>query len=107
MLLSLFFLPIFCFEGFVLCIVVVLYSSMCVERLVRINQKFPSGTLYYKGCCFFLQENFLVCFVEDNFSNLCYSLLNDSTGSFLLANLAGIHPPIKVRITLIVINNKA
>ena len=36
-----------------------------------------------------------------------YSVLKASTGSFLLASLAGIHPPISVKITLIVINIKA
>ena len=36
-----------------------------------------------------------------------YSLLRASTGSFLLAERAGINPPIKVKITLKIIKNSA
>ena len=43
----------------------------------------------------------------ENYKIVFYSVLNASTGSFLLATIAGINPPINVRIKLTIINNKA
>ncbi len=59
-------------------------------------QNFSFGNVYYKRISIFSQGDFFVMFCH------FYSVRSASTGSFLLAILAGIQPPISVKMTLIV-----